>query len=279
MKDSYLLKCQAISQVWQKIAISCDSKLEETDGITCIDIQEKLSKTKKLLLPNYFLTSLTLKSWFLSCLHIYTLQKKNKTNHLELSTPNILLVPSNFPPSHGTSSQTVPLSHVLYFFALVSFLSLFSSLFCIWFWFLLSLNVSWGFRVSHSAHCAGSMCRLSRLRLGPYQPRQATRPLMKAALLSMLIQHQLQALRIQPTASQPTKWGAPIMGAGKLSGCSVVSLIWLMRHYVTSLKKKTYLISTSWCWCSEFTQKIGVFMNPSSTCKYYFSVYRRLSLE
>lgn len=73
--------------------------------------------------------------------------------------------------------------------------------------FSLSLNLRQGSSASHGAHCVGLMCRSSPPRLGPYQPRQTTGPLMKAALLSMLIQHRLQRIGIRLITCHPTRGG------------------------------------------------------------------------
>ena len=178
---------------------------------------------------------MTLHPLFLSCTYMHTLKKSNKPS---LSPPRTLL-PSTLSFAHmGLLVRLPSVSHICYLFSLVSFWVFPSvSLLLRLIWFSLSLNLSWGFGVSHSAHCVGSMCRLSPLRLGPYQLRQATRPLMKVALLSMLIQHQLHSIWIQLAACQlnealePWGWGS----------CDVGSLISLTRHFLKSVKGTSFL--------------------------------------
>lgn len=105
-------------------------------------------------------------------------------SHIEAGLP-VCLPCSSSPRYLPSVSPFLPLPHLI--------------------WFSLSLNLCWGSSVSHSAHCVGSMCRSSPSRSDPYQPRQTTRPLIKAALLSMLIQQQLEPIGIRLIVCHPTQ--------------------------------------------------------------------------
>lgn len=101
-------------------------------------------------------------------------------SHIEAGLP-VCLPCSSSPRYLPSVSPFLPLPHLI--------------------WFSLSLNLCWG----SSAHCVGSMCRSSPSRSDPYQPRQTTRPLIKAALLSMLIQQQLEPIGIRLIVCHPTQ--------------------------------------------------------------------------
>lgn len=60
-------------------------------------------------------------------------------------------------------------------------------------WFSLSLILHLGSSVSPAAHCVGSMCRPSPPQARPLSVQTNHRPLMKAALSSMLIPHMAPA--------------------------------------------------------------------------------------
>lgn len=105
-------------------------------------------------------------------------------SHIEAGLP-VWLPCSSSPRYPSSVSPFLPLPHLI--------------------WFSLSLNLRWGSSVSHSAHCVGSMCRSSPSRSDPYQPRQTTRPLIKAALLSILIQQQLEPIGIRLIVCHPTQ--------------------------------------------------------------------------
>lgn len=167
-------------------------------------IRERLSLLSLLNFSRPFLWPLVDTQWssslFLIHLTFYT-HKSCALDPPSPPSPKVLLIPSNFvSPSDGTPSMAaLPILPLLSLSLSVSPSLPLPRLI----WFSLSLNLRRGSSVSHVAHCVGLMCRSSPLRLGPYQQRQTTVPLMKAALLSMLIQQQLQpiGIRLMPANS------------------------------------------------------------------------------